>query len=520
MIEIILALALAATPTVAKATDVAKEEVIPTRIPGVIMVDGYGEVKALPDRVVLDVTLYSVENELAAAFSANDRIANEAKNLLLGLAIPVENIVVTNIQVQPEYDDKEQTRIKRYRIWRSLSVIIDDLKLAGRALDALLNSGAADVQMRRIYVKDSSSKQADAWKASLSDVSKKAREYSIKLEAPISRLEWASDNAGAYSIYRTRRSVILGKLREEAGAARDLATLMSTEESVLGMLEAEEADYEISAGEKEYTERGAAGGYDKRMKHAETKAPAKALYKTTAATTSSLSVSEQTFSSRFLANILVKPTMRPSLGEEGMIFIAGIGEARMRLDRANLTCRVQSVDKNLSGAYSDNDYIISKAQKELAKLGIKEEDIVTSNLVVYPEYQNEATGKIRRYRVTRDLKIKLNPLAVGEACAALVNAGVSDINGLSYELTDRKVLEEKARKAALSDARNRAELVAVAFEQNLGSLEWSSESPNNYSTYLFGKSSPLIAYPQVRVELNEMVANVTVYAHYVTYPSR
>jgi uncharacterized protein YggE len=233
-----------------------------------------------------------------------------------------------------------------------------------------------------------------------------------------------------------------------------------------------------------------------------------------ATTSSTLSVVEQTFSSRFLANLVVNPARRASLGEEGMIFIAGYGVARMRLDRANLTCRVQSVGKQLADAYTDNDLIVSAAQKGLSDLGIKPEDVATTNVSIYPEYQNEATGKIRRYRIMRDLKIKLDPMKVGDVCAALVRAGVSDIDGLSYELSDKKALEEKARQEALKDAYSRAEMIADAFGQKLGYLEWSSENPGNYPTYLFGKTNPAIAYPTVQVELNEMVAYVTVYAHY------
>jgi uncharacterized protein YggE len=523
MINIFLLFMLAATPVATDKADAVEAQPV-TSIPGVVMIDGYGEVKALPDRVILDVSLYSVEKDLLDAFLANNKIATESQQLLLALKVPPENIVVTNIQVQPEYEDKDQTKFKRFRIWRNLTVILDDLQLAGKALDALLNSGAADVQLRRIYVKESEKKQYDAWKLALADIATRSRLYADKLGASYNRLEWASDSPDAYTLYRTRRSVILGKLREEAGAAMDMATLAEKQKEMAQVYnEVDGKDYggdyyfadeltteipmegEHAAKKARYAVGGKMSGRG---------GPAKPA----AQTASTLSVVEQTFSSRFLANLVVNPARRASLGEEGMIFIAGYGVARMRLDRANLTCRVQSVGKQLQDAYTDNDMIVSAAQKGLTDLGIKPEDVATVNVSIYPEYQNEATGKIRRYRVMRDLKIKLDPMKVGDVCAALVRAGVSDIDGLSYELSDKKALEEKARQEALKDAYTRAEMIADAFGQKLGYLEWSSENPGNYPTYLFGKTNPAISYPTVQIELNEMVAYVTVYAHYTARP--
>jgi len=522
MINIFLMFMLAAAPaTTEKAATVDTQPV--TSIPGVVMIDGYGEVKALPDRVILDVSLYSVEKDLLDAFLANNKIATESQDLLIALKVPPENIVVTNIQVQPEYEDKDQTKFKRFRIWRNLTIILDDLQMAGKALDALLNSGAADVQLRRIYVKESEKKQYEAWKASLADIATRSKLYADKLGVNYNRLEWASDSPDAYTLYRTRRSVILGKLREEAGAAMDMATLTEKQkEKAQAYREMDGKDMEEYAfaadeltteipmeGESAKKKMRAVGG-----KMGGRGGPAKPM----AQTGSTLSVVEQTFSSRFLANLVVNPARRPSLGEEGMIFIAGYGVARMHLDRANLTCRVQSVGKQLQDAYTDNDAIVAAAQKGLTELGIKPEDVTTTNVSIYPEYQNEATGKIRRYRVLRDLKIRLDPLKVGDVCAALVRGGVSDIDGLSYELSDKKALEEKARHAALQDAHTRAGMIADAFGQQLGYLEWSSENPGNYPTYLFGKTNPAISYPTVQIELNEMVAYVTVYAHYTARP--
>jgi uncharacterized protein len=522
MLELILSVMLAATAT---STDAKTEDkVIPTRLPGVIMTHGTGEITVLPDRVVMSVSLYNVDKDLATAFSDNDKVAKNAGDLLTKLGVPKTNIMVTNVTVQPEYENKEQTKIKRYRIWRSLSVIIDDLQLAGKCLDALLNAGAVDVSLDRIIVRDQEKKQFEAWKAALTESSKHVTEYSSELNAPIARLEWASDSPQAYSIYRTRRSVILGKLREEAGAARDLSQLMTAEQqgyypapppaspatSPMGW------SGEATGGGGGYgygASYGGIGSYDKRT-----------MYKNGdlagSESLASLSVSEQKYYGQFYVNMITSPALRPGLGEEGMIFIEGKGVARMRLDRANLTCRVYSTEKELATAYTANDNIVTKAQRELDLIGIKAADVTTTNLSVYPEYQNEATGKIRRYRVVRDLKIKLDPLTVGEACAALVRSGVNDIGGLSYELADRKALEDKARAAALEDARKRAELVTAAYGQRLGSLEWSSENPGNYPTYLFGKTNPEILTPTVQIEQNEMVAYVNVLAHYFAYPQQ
>jgi uncharacterized protein len=320
----------------------------------------------------------------------------------------------------------------------------------------------------------------------------------------------------------------LGKLREEAGAAMDMATLVEKQKEI-GLayreMDGKDSDYEnyAFADELETSAEIPMEGESAMKKKARYAVGGKlggrgGPAKPSAQTGSTLSVVEQTFSSRFLANMIVNPSRRASLGEEGMIFIAGYGVARMRLDRANLTCRVQSVGKQLQDAYADNDMIVSAAQKGLTELGIKPEDISTTNVSIYPEYQNESTGKIRRYRVMRDLKIRLDPLKVGDVCAALVRGGVSDIDGLSYELSDKKALEEKARHAALQDAHTRAGMIADAFGQQLGYLEWSSENPGNYPTYLFGKTNPAISYPTVQIELNEMVAYVTVYAHYTARP--
>lgn len=516
MITLLIVAALSVTPTgVVPAND------LPTSIPGVIMVDGTGEVKAMPDRVVLSVTLYNVDKDLGSAYSGNDRIADSAQNLLTKLGIAQENMMVTNIAVYPEYEDKEKTKVKRYRVWRYMTVIVDDLQLAGQAMDALLNSGVANVSLSGVYVKEQENKYREAWKLALDETAGHARNYADKLGARISRLEWASDSPSAYSIYRTRRSVVLGKLREEASAARDIAALQDASPDVAELLgsttPSDTTTYNKFAGDEESDRKSVSGKMkngrnEPKTKYAEsTELPMQQRY-----SQAGFAVAEQTFSNRFLANVVVEPARRPGLGEEGMIFVAGVGTVRKRLDRANLTCHIYSVKKQLEEAYTESDGILQKAQIELTQLGIRENDITTANLRVTPEYENQKTGRIRRYRIDRTVVIRLDPLNVGKACASLARAGVTWINGLKYEVIDRKALEEQAREMALTDARNRASDVADAFGQRLGSLEWASENQSNYSSYLFGKSNPVITAPTVKMELNEMVASVIVYTHYTT----
>ena len=156
------------------------------------------------------------------------------------------------------------------------------------------------------------------------------------------------------------------------------------------------------------------------------------------------------------------------------IVVSGLGEVKAKPDMATISAGVTSQAQTAAGALSANSAAMAAVIGALKKLGVAENDIQTSNFSVSPQYppydsNNPQPPKIVGYQVSNQVTAIVHDVnKLGAILDGLVQSGANDVNGITFGIDKPDALENEARKAAIADARSRAEVFAAAAGVTLG----------------------------------------------------
>lgn len=167
---------------------------------------------------------------------------------------------------------------------------------------------------------------------------------------------------------------------------------------------------------------------------------------------------------------------RADMQEPRSIVVTGKGEASAAPDIATINAGVQTRAATAVEAASSNQAAVAKVMAALADQGVAEKDIQTSDYSIWPEQRRQGRGDdevvIDGFRVSNSVRVKVRDLdALGELLAAVTSAGANSINGISFAVEDSAAIEARAREAAMTDARRRAEALAELAGVELGEVQ-------------------------------------------------
>jgi len=162
--------------------------------------------------------------------------------------------------------------------------------------------------------------------------------------------------------------------------------------------------------------------------------------------------------------------------------ITGYGEAAGVPDMAVVTMGVTTEAKTAKAALDDNSKAMSKVFARLKAEGVAEKDIQTSNFSISPQYrrydssQPDRRREIVGYTVSNQVTVRVRKMeSLGTILDTVVADGANELGGLSFTFSDPEPLANEARKAAVADARAKAELYAKAAGVDLGEVLSISE---------------------------------------------
>jgi hypothetical protein len=166
-----------------------------------------------------------------------------------------------------------------------------------------------------------------------------------------------------------------------------------------------------------------------------------------------------------------------SLPESRSISVTGQGEAAGPPDQAEVSAGVQILAETVIEATRENQTVVERIMAALEEQGIPPEKIRTSDYSIWAEqnYQNPGDprqeNRISGYRVSNVVSVSIDDIEkVGDVLAAVTNAGANTIHGVQFGVRDTAALEQKAREAAMADARARAEALARLAGVQLGEI--------------------------------------------------
>ena len=156
------------------------------------------------------------------------------------------------------------------------------------------------------------------------------------------------------------------------------------------------------------------------------------------------------------------------------ITVTGTGEVLVAADMAVVNLGVTATDPEVLTAQAKANEAIASVRAALLEIGVAEADISTDYLNIYAmyDYSSYGTEKITGYNANSTLAIKVSDIEkVGEVIDAAFGAGANTLNGISFSAKDTTEANEQAMRAAVADARAKAEILADAAGLRIRGIE-------------------------------------------------
>jgi uncharacterized protein YggE len=147
---------------------------------------------------------------------------------------------------------------------------------------------------------------------------------------------------------------------------------------------------------------------------------------------------------------------------------------------------------------------------------IATKDIKTSSLTVYPEYNysQDRGSELIGYRATQSFTVVVRKAeSAGAVIDSVVDAGgeAVQVNGVAPFLSNGAAATEKAREAAVADAKARANSYAKYLGASLGRVIYLTEvSAPVYTFPMLGEKAAASDGTQIDLGETEVTVNVTV----------
>jgi uncharacterized protein YggE len=160
-----------------------------------------------------------------------------------------------------------------------------------------------------------------------------------------------------------------------------------------------------------------------------------------------------------------------------LISVVGTAEINVAPEEAFLSLGVESRDKLLSTAKSQNDARVKKVLTVARTTGVEEKYIKTSALQMSPDYSDEKVPRLLGYQVSQTIAITLKDLSKYEGLITqLLEAGVNRVDGISFQVGESRKYRDEARSQAVAAAKEKATAMAKELGQAVGkSWEVSEE---------------------------------------------
>jgi len=163
---------------------------------------------------------------------------------------------------------------------------------------------------------------------------------------------------------------------------------------------------------------------------------------------------------------------------EHVISVTGTGKVTATPDVADVTLGVDIQRDTAKAARDDAAQTMTAIINALHGLGIDDSNIQTTYISVNPVYDyNSNSPRITGYEVSNQVSVHVTDLSkLPDVLDQSVAAGATNVNGVSFDVSNRSDLENQARTAAVKDARSHADALASAAGVTITGVQSISET--------------------------------------------
>lgn len=194
--------------------------------------------------------------------------------------------------------------------------------------------------------------------------------------------------------------------------------------------------------------------------------------------------------------------------------VSGQGEARVAPDMATIQMGVTTQAASAAEAMRQNSTQQTAVIEALTGAGVETADIQTSGLNLTPmmDYGEGRAPAVTGYQASNMVAVRIKDVArLGEVLDAIVGAGANEINGIGFTRDDATGTEDEARRAAVADARHKAEVLAEAAGLTLGPVLVLRDTPSPEGPRpMMMEARAMAADAKVPVAAGEVAMNATV----------
>jgi uncharacterized protein YggE len=168
--------------------------------------------------------------------------------------------------------------------------------------------------------------------------------------------------------------------------------------------------------------------------------------------------------------------------------VAGQGKVTIVPDIAYVNIGVHSEADNVAEALRSNTSQAQNIAQALQSMGVGAEDIQTSNFNIYPQQQFGPNGEQLgiKYMVDNTVYVTVRDLSkLGDLLDKVVSSGANNINGISFDASDKEKSIAQARQLAIDDAKSQAVELAKAAGVTLGEIQNLNVFSNNGPISMF-----------------------------------
>jgi uncharacterized protein YggE len=172
-----------------------------------------------------------------------------------------------------------------------------------------------------------------------------------------------------------------------------------------------------------------------------------------------------------------------------LITVTGEAQVKVAPDEVVLTLGVETSDRQLRQAKSQNDENVRKVIAAARALGIEDKAIQTDHISIEPRYRSSYEQRdFIGYFVRQTIAVTLTDVSQFEdLLTGVLDAGANYVHGIQFRTTELRKYRDEARALAIRAAREKAAALAGELDQAIGK-PWSIREEQS------GWSSPYNAW--------------------------
>ena len=183
-----------------------------------LSVDGQGTGTAAPDIATVTIGVTTQGKDAAKAQNDNAWVSNQIQAAVRGLGIEEKDIQTRNYSFYPNYstDKDHRNEVTGYTVNNSVIVVVRDIKLTGKVIDAALSTGANEINSLDFSASDTKAVREVALLNAIQDARDKADIIAKGLGKRIVGIQNVSESTGYIETRRFGGNMLMAVAKDAA----------------------------------------------------------------------------------------------------------------------------------------------------------------------------------------------------------------------------------------------------------------------------------------------------------------